>query len=100
MRHLASLAGVPFPERKLSSEQIEQARKWERRRSILQAGTEYFQQMLWSDRAVEAKQYLVEKRGISEAGIKDLGLGFLPNYLELRKSLQKLGFKNDEINIV
>ncbi|MEM8723468.1 MAG: DUF3987 domain-containing protein [Cyanobacteria bacterium P01_G01_bin.39] len=97
VRELASLAGVSFPEQKLSSEQIERARKWERRRSLLQAASEICQQILWSDRGIEARQYLTDARGISEAGIKDLGLGFFFGYNDIVRDLQDRGFELDEI---
>lgn len=100
VRELASLANIPFPEYKLSPEQIEKARKWELRRSILQATTEYCQEILWSDRGLKAREYLIEKRGLTEDAIKDLGLGSLPNYSELKKALQDRGFDSQDINIV
>ncbi len=46
IRELASLASVTFTELSPSPEQIERARKWERRRSILQATIEICQQTL------------------------------------------------------
>ena len=80
--------------------QIERARKWERRRSLLQAASEICQQMLWSDRCLKAREYLTQKRGISEAGIKDLGLGMLLNYSELKQALQDRGFDSEDINLL
>ena len=100
VRDLASLAGVSFPEYKPSPEQIERARTWERRRSILQVTSEICQQTLWSDRGIEARRYLTEKRGISEAGIKDLGLGFLSNYNDIVRDLKDRGYELNEIESV
>lgn len=105
VRDLASLSGVSFPEQKLSPEQIEQTRKWEQRRSILQATSEICQEMLWSDkpygmaslRGIEARNYLTEQRGVSEAGIKDLGLGFFSSYDDVVQDLQNRGFELSEI---
>ena len=100
VRDLASLASIPFPEYKPSPEQIERARKWERRRSILQVTNEICQQMLWSERGVKARKYLTEKRGISNEGIKDLGLGFSSNYNDVVRVLKERGFEFDEIQRV
>jgi putative DNA primase/helicase len=100
LRELASLAGVSFPEARPTPEQIERARKWERRRSILQATNEICQEILESDRGLNARQYLVGKRGISEEGIKDLGLGYFYNYNDVVQVLQERGFELDEIKSV
>ena len=100
VKDLALLAGVSFPEYKLSPEQIEKARTWERRRSILQATIEICQQTLWSDLEIVARRYLIEKRGIFEAGIKDLGLGFFSSYSDVVRDLQERGFELNEIKSV
>lgn len=51
-------------------------------------------------RGIEARQYLTETRGISEAGIKDLGLGFFHSYNDVVQNLQDRGFDRDEIKSV
>lgn len=97
VRELASLAQITFPELKSSPEQIEKARTWERRKSILQEVSQYCQQVLWSDRGTKAREYLLQQRKLPPEGIKNLGLGFFPSVKEVNDFLTSKGYDYAEI---
>lgn len=87
VKQAAEMVGMSLPPRELSLEEIETARKWESRRAILQAVAEYGQQVLWSERGTAARQYLTQERGLTEEGIRDLGLGLYLSTEEVREAL-------------
>lgn len=88
-KELASLAGLQFPEREYTAEEINQARKWEERKSMLEVVYDYCQQVLWSERGEQARRYLIEERGLTEQGIRDLGLGLYLSANEVQQELEK-----------
>ena len=98
VRELAADANVRFPERESSPEEIAKAQKWERRRAVLAETQNYCQEILWSDRveALEARHYLVAKRGLTEEQIKLLPIGYYPNAGELKRHLISKGFSDED----
>lgn len=91
VRSLCDLAGVSFPEREYSSEELERRQKVEARRSVLEVVTEYAQGVLFSPAGKEALSYLTEKRGFSEAGVSELGFGFYDSTANVQKALEEAG---------
>jgi putative DNA primase/helicase len=97
VRSLCDRAGIDFPERTLSPDQIEKAERWERRRALIGAASEYCTQVLWTDAGIAARQYLVEERGLNEDCLKNLQLGFYRNRLDVIAALKARGFSSSEI---
>jgi DNA primase len=91
VRTLATLAGVALPEREVSEEEREQARKREVRRSLLEAASAYGQEVLWSPRGKEAWRYLQEERGFTEAEVGELGFGFYDSTTAMAAYLHRRG---------
>ena len=87
LKQLGVLAEMPLPPREQSPKEIEVARKWESRRTILEAVAEHGQKVLWSERGVAARRYLIEERKLTEDKIRDLGLGLYFDYLEVKQVL-------------
>jgi putative DNA primase/helicase len=97
VRSLCGRAGIDFPERTLAPDQIEKAAKWERRRALIGAAIEYCTQVLWTDAGIEARQYLIEERGLNEDCLKNLQLGFYRNRADVIAALKARGFSSEEI---
>ena len=97
-KELAAEANIPFPEREFSPESIAKAEKWERRRTVIAETQNYCQEVLWSDRveALEARQYLVSERGLTEEEIKLLPIGYYPNAGEIKRHLVSKGFSDKD----
>src|SRR5262249_2955797 len=90
VRELAARAGVPFPERPLTSEEQAHALQWEVRRAGLEAVIAYAQQSLWSPAGETARAYL-HARGFDEAAIHTLGMGLYPAVVEIARLLKSHG---------
>ncbi|MBW4549079.1 MAG: hypothetical protein KME25_32445 [Symplocastrum torsivum CPER-KK1] len=97
-KELAAEANIPFPELEFSPESIAKAEKWERRRTVIAETQNYCQEVLWSDRveALEARQYLVSERGLTEEEIKLLPIGYYPNAGEIKRHLVSKGFSDKD----
>ena len=96
LKQLAELAGTTLPEHERTPEEIEKTQKWESRRIILQSVSEYGQEVLWSPRGDDARRYLIQERGLSEAHIRDLGLGLYLSHEEVSRFLRKNGYSEQD----
>jgi hypothetical protein len=89
-RQLATMAGVPFPERELTEEEREARRRQEARRAILQTVAQHAQGILWSSAGESARRYL-QTRGFTDDDIRALGLGLILNAYEVRRAVEAAG---------
>jgi putative DNA primase/helicase len=96
VRQLAKLAGVACPERALSPEEQEAARRREARRAILETVNLRCQQTLWTECGEAARAYLKE-RGLSEEAVRDLGVGLYLSSPAMQEALQAAGHDKDDI---
>jgi DNA primase catalytic core len=85
-RQLCEWADVPFPERKVSPEEAEKARRREARRAILQSIINYCQQNIPQN----AREYL-HSRGLSDDDITNLGIGYYSSAKKTKNLLEKQG---------
>jgi putative DNA primase/helicase len=90
VQELATIAGVPFPERKLTWEEQVQARKWEARRALLDAVMASTQTVLWSAEGDAARAYLLT-RGIPEDAMRTIGIGLYRSDREIVRRLTAHG---------
>ncbi|MCC5610562.1 toprim domain-containing protein [Nostoc sp. CHAB 5834] len=95
-KELAQLAGMTFPDIECSPEEIEKLRQWESRREILQAVGEYGEEVLWSSRGIDARNYLINERGFTEEQIKSFNLGLYLSRKEVEKVLLDKGYNLDD----
>lgn len=96
-KQLTEIAGMTFPDLERSPEEIEKVRQWESRREILQSLTEYGEEVLWSSRGIDARNYLVKDRGFTEEQIKSLNLGLYLSHKEVTKVLLAKGHNLDDL---
>lgn len=89
VRKLAGLAGVSFPERDRSPEELKRLHKREARRTALEAVIAYAQPALWSPAGEAALRYLTEERGFTEEDLVDLGLGYYDTVANVRAALTR-----------
>ena len=95
VRELARTAGVVFPERQLSAEDLAVAEARAAKRAALETVYRRCQDELWSDRGEAARAYLHE-RGLNDDAITDLGLGLYPQLCEIRGVLAGAGYGTSE----
>jgi DNA primase catalytic core len=91
VRELAAMAGVTFPERSYSPEEVEERTRQEGRRSALAVLMDYARETLWSPKGEAARAYLKEKRGLKEEEILELGLGLYHSAHEVEEALRSAG---------
>lgn len=91
VRSLCDLAGVSFPEREVSAEEVERRQKVEARRSVLEVVTEYAQGVLFSPAGEAALSFLTKERGFTEDEARGLGLGFYDSVGKVRQALEAAG---------
>jgi 5S rRNA maturation endonuclease (ribonuclease M5) len=96
LRRLCELAGVPFPERQLSSEEVENLRRLKAREAILRDVYAYCSRCLHSSHGEQARAYLL-KRGLDVRACYELQLGLYPPADELRKYLLERGHHAEDI---
>lgn len=75
-RELFRLAGVSYPERSLTPEQIAAGQERDRRRDFLDAMLSLAAESIWTDKGDRARSYLHE-RGIDDQVIRDYRLGII-----------------------
>jgi DNA primase catalytic core len=98
VRALAELAGVRFPERELTPEQQEAARRWETRRAILQSLMLLARQNLWSDAGQVARDYLCSpRRGITEDDLRALEFGLYLDVAQVEAWFRAKGFRRQDL---
>jgi len=95
VKELASEAGVTLPSREWTPQQIEKARRRESRQAILRAVQEYCASILWTARGENERKHLMEERGFTEQGLRDLGIGLYPSVKEVREVLRNKGLDLD-----
>lgn len=95
VRKLCDLAGVRFPERSLTPEQAEAARKNEARRSVLDTVMDYAQARLWASSGKDARTYL-HARGFTDEDIRSLGLGLYESASAAREAILQAGHEEKE----
>jgi hypothetical protein len=96
VRELAELAGVEFPERPLTPQEQEAARRRDLRRALLEAVSGQCEALLWS-KAGEAALANLRDRGFTDEDLRSLGCGLYPDVDVLRAALVKAGFSRDDI---
>jgi DNA primase len=90
VRYFAEKVGLPLPERKVSPEEHEQARRREARRAVLETLIAHGQDVLWSERGASARAYLVS-RGYTEDAIREQELGLYLSAAEIRAAITRAG---------
>ncbi len=91
VRRCSELTGAAFPERELTEEEKELARRTEIRRAALATVIAICQERLWSPAGEGARAYL-RTRGFGDEAVEDLGLGLYPdNLAALRQALLAAG---------
>jgi DNA primase len=96
IKELCARVGIAFPERELSDEERETARKRDVRRAILAAVAEHAAGVLWSARGDAARTYLHE-RGFGDEAIRELELGLYPHPDEMVRTLHQAGFDRHDV---
>lgn len=97
VRALCSKAGLPFPDQGLSEADVQQINFWQRKKEALSEVYQCCYNRLWgsSEQAAQALTYL-HRRGFSDEGIADLGIG-LYCHNEVEAHLIEKGFTETEI---
>jgi hypothetical protein len=93
VKKLCDLAGVPCPleERTSSPEEAEAQRKRDARCAVLTDFNSYCQDVLWTAVGDVARGYLIDDRGLTEAEIRELGLGLYLSVADVREHLVSRG---------
>ncbi len=93
MQELAREAGV-----QLSAEGAERRSRVERLSSIVSAAVTHYQRALAADSGAEAREYLLQRRGLSPATIETFHLGWAPDeWRGLKTFLEGRGYDHHEI---
>jgi CRISPR-associated protein Cmr3 len=88
---------VNFPTQEIAPEELAKIQNWERRRAVLATTQDYCQDVFWSERGSQARQYLVAERGLTEEEIRTLpSIGYYPCAAELKKYLTSKGFTKED----
>lgn len=93
LRILAEKAGVTLTKRdpKVENEKT-------RIKDILELATKFYEQQLWADVGTSARDYLMNKRGLTEDTIRTFKIGFIPTgWDHFSKFIAQRGFTNNEI---
>lgn len=97
VRKLCDKAGVRFPERSLTPEQAEAARKHEARRSVLDTVMDYARERLRASTAAgKAARAYLHGRGFTDEDIASLGLGLYESASAAREAVLKAGHEEKE----
>lgn len=91
VRKLCELAGVSFPERDRSPDELARLHQREARRSALEAVTARAQTVLWSPAGEAARAYLTAERGFTDDDLRELGFGFYDRAEAFREALKREG---------
>jgi hypothetical protein len=98
VKDLCRRAGVPFPEKELTEEQKERARRLDARRAVLEDVVAICEERLWSEQGLDGLGYLRDKRKLTDEQIRDLRLGLYPPASEVRNQLRQRGHDSQEIS--
>ena len=96
VRSLANLAGVRFPEREWSPEELQQVEARQRRGDLMEVFLGAVRGALNSDEGRDARSYLMQ-RGFPEDKVGELEFGFYPSVEMVQEALLRGGFSEDEI---
>ncbi len=88
VKELFNLAGVTFPEREWTPQQIKHAQRRSARQAILKAVETYCADILWTARGEASRKHLIEDRGFTPQGLRDFGIGLYPTVKEIKEVLQ------------
>lgn len=94
VRKLSAHAGIAFPERNLSPDEMQRIGEKQRRSTLLETFHQLSHQALHSDGAEKARAYL-EARGV--AADQWQAFGFCPSFIEVKRQLIAAGFTENEI---
>ncbi len=97
VRDLSQMAGVAFPEAKLSEEEKELVRRRETRRAVLESVVGVCESLLWSEKYGAAAQAYLRGRGFTDDELKELRAGLYPKRVYLEKELRKHGHTDEDI---
>jgi hypothetical protein len=95
VRRLAQLAGVPFPQRAMTEEERELARKRDARRAMLEVVCRCCEEYLWSPDGEQARAYF-HGRGFTDDHLRELRVGLYPPLPQMRHALEAAGFSEGE----
>jgi DNA primase len=95
VREMAKRGGVAFPQREWTEKELEEARRRESRRSILEAVVSHLSRNLshWP----AAVEYLTSTRGLPKDALQDLELGYYASAQALKQFLLLEGFTEEEV---
>jgi DNA primase len=98
---LADRYGVELQREQEDPQAEARRQKRQRLQQLLERSAAYYSNYLWSSReAGKAREYLAE-RGLSEASLKDFGVGFAPSaWDKILVAGQRAGFRVDEMHAV
>jgi DNA primase len=98
---LADRYGVELQREQEDPQAEARRQKRQRLQQLLERSAAYYSNYLWSSReAGKAREYLAE-RGLSEAALKDFGVGFAPSaWDKILVAGQRAGFRVDEMHAV
>lgn len=91
VRKLADLAGVRFPEREVTPEEMERASRRDARRSALETVIGHCHEALLGPAGEAARTYLKDRRGLDDDAIRDLRLGLYTSVREVGDALRDAG---------
>ncbi len=98
---LADRYGVELQREQEDPQAEARRQKRQRLQQLLERSAAYYSNYLWSSReAGKAREYLAE-RGLSEAALRDFGVGFAPSaWDKILVAGQRAGFRVDEMHAV
>ncbi|HCA94656.1 MAG TPA: hypothetical protein DEP38_08300, partial [Cyanobacteria bacterium UBA9226] len=79
IKELFAIAGVAFPDREWTPQQIKAAQQRQTRQEILKLVQGYCQEYLWTDNGYPERHHLINERGFTEESLKSLGIGLYPS---------------------
>jgi len=96
-RELCRRAGVDFPERELSEEEKEEARKRGARRAILETTIDHVRKNLAAEGGRAAREYLHGK-GLDDDAIADLEVGLYLSREDAQRAMQAAGHTDADVD--
>lgn len=91
VRELFELAGVSFPEREWTPEELKVAQRREQRQTVIHLAQQFCQVHLWTPSGVNERMHLTLDRGFTEESLKEFGIGLYPTVGEVKQYLLEHG---------
>lgn len=91
VKELFDLAGVSFPEREWTPEELKIAQRREQRQTVLQVTQQFCQGHLWTAAGVNERMHLTLDRGFTDDSLKEFGIGLYPTVSEVKQHLLEHG---------